>query len=62
MKYNVIVQTDGKHDTYKVYSHRLENYCLVLNFGRLEKSKAPEEIAIPVFTFDLFYTEDIDEA
>lgn len=61
VQYNVIVKTPGNYDTYKVYSHSVENHCLILNFGKLEKSQGPNEMVIPVFNFDMFFTEDIDE-
>lgn len=62
IKYHVVVERPaGKFTTYKVISHELDNYCLVLKFGRLEKSLAVNEMAIPIFGIECFYTEDIDE-
>lgn len=58
--YQVIVQTSTtNHDTYKVYSHELTNYCLVLNLGILDCG-ARNEIAIPVSRIFGYHTEDME--
>lgn len=62
MQYKVFVRTGAiGYDEYKVYSHRLDNGCLVMSMGRLKYSQGPSEVVIPVAQFISYHTEDIDE-
>lgn len=62
IQYKVIVRTGPMgYDEYKVYSHSLEEGCLVLNQGYLDNSNGPNEVGIPLGFILGYHTEDIDE-
>lgn len=62
MMYKVYVRNGAVgYDEYKVYSHYLQEGCLVLDMGLLPKSKGRNQMIIPITQFFNCHTEDIDE-
>lgn len=59
--YVIVVRTSAVNfDEYKVYSHELTNYCLVLNLGTLQCG-ARNELGIPISRVLEYHTTDIDD-
>lgn len=61
MMYKVVVRTSVRsYDEYKVYSHHLDNGCLVMNQGKLNGSLGPDEIGIPISQILDYHTSELD--